>query len=409
MEILSNRNIVILSLKPWDSEIGSSSKQYAKLFAKEHKVLFINRFIDRMSLIKYRNDPKIKTRNKSRKFGIGRLEEAESNLWVLNPTRVLESINKIGIPFLYDRLNKINGRRIAAEIREVCKEIGFESFVLFIENDFIRGQYLPDLLTESQLNIYYIRDYLPSQSYFKPHGKRIEPLLMRNADIVFSNSPQLRDYALQHNPKSFFLGQGCDFSIFKEEAFPRPKALENIYTPIVGYAGTITNTRLDEALILYAAQQFPQWTFVLVGRALPDFFNSPLHAQPNVVFTGRVKLEEVAMYVSHFDVCINPQVRNSMTDGNYPLKIDEYLAYGKPVVALKTAAMQEIFSDYVHLADDAASFAKLIEAAYLEKDNVALQEARRKFARGHTWQACFENMERFLRESDTIAAKLKAV
>lgn len=43
--------------------------------------------------------------------------------------------------------------------------------------------------------------------------------------------------------------------------------------------------------------------------------------------------------MSHFDVCMNPQLVNEITIGNYPRKVDEYLALGKPVIATKTLTM----------------------------------------------------------------------
>ncbi len=52
------------------------------------------------------------------------------------------------------------------------------------------------------------------------------------------------------------------------------------------------------------------------------------------------KPEQTAAYIHHFTICINPQLVNPLTIGNYPRKIDEYLASGKPVVATATQAME---------------------------------------------------------------------
>ena len=61
---------------------------------------------------------------------------------------------------------------------------------------------------------------------------------------------------------------------------------------------------------------------------------------PNVLFVGLKPISELKDYVACFDVCINPQWVNELTIGNYPIKIDEYLLMGKPVVATKTKAME---------------------------------------------------------------------
>ncbi len=56
----------------------------------------------------------------------------------------------------------------------------------------------------------------------------------------------------------------------------------------------------------------------------------------NVYFLGVKKPAETVAYIHHFKICINPQLVNPLTIGNYPRKIDEYLASGKPVVATAT-------------------------------------------------------------------------
>jgi glycosyltransferase involved in cell wall biosynthesis len=89
-------------------------------------------------------------------------------------------------------------------------------------------------------------------------------------------------------------------------------------------------------------------------------------------------------YVEAFDVCINPQLSNRITKGNYPLKIDEYLAMGKPVVATRTKAMK-LFENYIYLADRPEDFTFLIEKA-LAEDNPEKQNQRIAFANSHTWE-----------------------
>ncbi len=75
----------------------------------------------------------------------------------------------------------------------------------------------------------------------------------------------------------------------------------------------------------------------------------------NVYFLGSKKPEEIAAYIHHFTVCINPQIVNPLTIGNYPRKIDEYLASGKPVVATATEAM-EMFREYAELCNSKEEF-----------------------------------------------------
>jgi uncharacterized protein with ATP-grasp and redox domains len=57
-----------------------------------------------------------------------------------------------------------------------------------------RGEYLKELL-QPELYIYYIRDNLITQNYFKKMVLEQKKHTIKSADLVVSNSPYLRDYA----------------------------------------------------------------------------------------------------------------------------------------------------------------------------------------------------------------------
>ena len=87
------------------------------------------------------------------------------------------------------------------------------------------------------------------------------------------------------------------------------------------------------------------------------------------------KPEQTAAYIHHFDVCINPQQVNPLTIGNYPRKIDEYLASGKPVVATATQAM-EMFREYVSLCQTKEEYVVSIRKLLDEKVWTTRESAR---------------------------------
>ena len=84
-------------------------------------------------------------------------------------------------------------------------------------------------------------------------------------------------------------------------------------------------------------------------------------------------------------MCINPQLVNEYTDGNYPRKIDEYLIMGKPVVARATEFMN-MFVSYVHLYHGPDDFNQTIQLALLEKADYTKAEERHQFALSHSWK-----------------------
>ena len=121
-----------------------------------------------------------------------------------------------------------------------------------------------------------------------------------------------------------------------------------------------------------------------IGPEDEDFKESKLHSLQNVFFLGAKIPKTLPAYIAAFDVCINPQLISEVTIGNYPRKVDEYLAMGKPVVATKTPAM-EIFKQHTYLAESYNDYCTLIQTA-LSEDNLTLQQQRKDFASQHTWE-----------------------
>jgi teichuronic acid biosynthesis glycosyltransferase TuaH len=135
------------------------------------------------------------------------------------------------------------------------------------------------------------------------------------------------------------------------------------------------------------ATSLPEMSFVLVGPADGHFEKSKLREKKNVYFLGFRKPEQTAAYISHFTICINPQLVNPLTNGNYPRKIDEYLAAGKPVIATTTHAM-EMFRAYAMLCNSKEEYVenirKVISEPYWTSDD--LKNKRREFALKHDWE-----------------------
>ena len=170
----------------------------------------------------------------------------------------------------------------------------------------------------------------------------------------------------------------------------RPTDIPLFKKPVIGYIGALLALRLDIRLLEQLARKHPEWQFVFVGPEDQEFKNSTLHELENVLFTGPKKPIELPSYLSCFDVAINPQELNEMTIGNYPRKIDEYLAMGKPVVATKTRAMV-VFEEFVYLAESTEEYSSYIQKA-LDEDTENLRIKRSEFAKSHTWEASVQNI-----------------
>jgi teichuronic acid biosynthesis glycosyltransferase TuaH len=394
--VTHNQDIIMFGLQPWDTPIGSNFKNMAVEMAKHNRILYVNRPLDRITAWKNPKASIIRTRKESIQKGIGVLEQVKNNLWVQNPATMLESINWMPPGFFYNYLNKRNNKKLADQIKWASGQLNFKSPTLIIDNDFFNALYLKEYLKVDCM-VYYIRDYLLSQPYFLKHGIASEPAIMAKADIVAANSIYLTSYAKKYNQNAFYIGQGCDVDDFLNAPANFPQDISAIKKPVIGYCGALISSRLDIDLLISIAEQKTGWNIVLIGPEDIDFKKSKLHTLKNVYFLGGKPATELPAYIHYFDICINPQLVNQMTIGNYPRKVDEYLAAGKPVVATVTETMQE-FSGCTYLCKDAREYINAIETILKDPIDENLINERIRVAKSHTWEAAVSKLYNSINE-----------
>lgn len=381
---MKGKDFIITGLQSWDIPIGSNAIDIAKQIAIDNRVLYVNSPLDMMTM--YRNKPTAETRRrlevlKKRKKPIRKIS---TNLWVLDFPFYVWSINGLPDGLFFDFFNKVNNKKIFKYTKKVADKLGFTNPIHFIDNDIYRSFYAKQIL-HPELSVYYRRDNVQPYAYWKKHAVRLEPKLINKSDLVVCNSPQLADYARNFNTKSYDVGQGVDLSAYDPEMdFKTPAVLEMIPQPRIGYIGDINSMRLDADLIYELAKSKPGYSFVMIGNEDKVFAAHALHDLKNVHFTGSIAKQQVPEYMNALDVCLNPQLINEITIGNYPRKVDEYLALGKPVIATTTNTM-ELFKDHVYLCADVADYKVAVEKA-LQENSEEKKNKRIAFARSHSWQ-----------------------
>jgi glycosyltransferase involved in cell wall biosynthesis len=391
--LIKNRDIVLFSFQPWDAELGSNFKDMAFELAKFNRVLYVNRALDRASLWKQKNSLQVQTRLASIKKGIGEVVQVQPRLWVQNPRTIVESINWIPIGFIHDLLNKRNNKRLASEINKVTRMLGFSNVILINDNDFIRGRYLKEFVHCTDY-IFYKRDYMLGVGYFQRHGPRLESALLKEVNMVATNSSYLARQAKEFNKNSFDIGQGCNPEHYTAPQAFIPADIKHLKKPIIGYTGYISAWRIDINILVYIAEQLPHCNVVLVGPVDELFRRDEVSHISNLHFLGGKEPAVLPGYIDYFDVCINPQVLNEITMGNYPRKIDEYLAMGKPVVATRTEAMK-LFEPYSLLCTGKEEFLHAIKLV-LDNPNYYNSEKEKNrrvaFALTHTWENSIQRL-----------------
>ncbi len=211
-----------------------------------------------------------------------------------------------------------------------------------------------------------------------------ERALIRAAGRVFVHSPGLMERKGHLNPATRLTPNGVDFDAFSRD-WPEPGALAAIPRPRLGYTGALKK-HLDFELLHEVATANPGWSLVLVGAAEPHpEIEAPLarlRALPNVHLLPPVASGAVPALVAHFDACMLPYRRMPYTDQIYPLKLHEYLAAGKPVLATSIRTVRE-FAPVVTVADTAAAWSAALRAPGTD---VAAVRHRQDVARQYDWR-----------------------
>lgn len=239
-----------------------------------------------------------------------------------------------------------------------------------------------------RLTVYYCIDDYASYPGMDPQAiQALDDQLTRAADVVFVAPAALVESKRAMNPNVHVSPHGVDFDLFAGASDPATEPAEEargLRRPVIGYFGTIGEW-MDFDLVKYLARSRPEWTFLLVGFTAADV--SPLRECPNIVLPGPQPYEELPRWASMFDVAIYPPRVNRQVRHSNPLKLREYLATGKPVVAVTTPETS-LFAKVVALADTREAFLSAIDRA-LKEDTAADVLRRLDSVRGSSWDARF--------------------
>ena len=179
------------------------------------------------------------------------------------------------------------------------------------------------------------------------------------ADVVFAASEGLADHLSPCSDNIALLPNGVSYPMFSRTSTECPPPLADLTGPVLGYVGTIWEDT-DLTPVIQAARALPRCTFVFVGRR--DRYNPQLRtleALPNVRLLSRQLPVDIPDYLARFDVCLHLLRRSDYGADVVPCRIYEYLASGKPIVAMFFPDHVEHFPDVIYAAHSPGEFVRL--------------------------------------------------
>jgi len=274
-------------------------------------------------------------------------------------------------------------RKRLERARNVLVHNGCQKIVLYIW----RPEFCMSLdAIRFDLSCYHVVDEYSYCEVESPNSRE-ELELLKRADQVIVHTQALLEKKGQFCRSIAVVPNGVSFAEFSTPV-PEPADFARIPHPRIGYAGYLKKT-LDWNLLLDLSARHAEYSFVFVGaqiheKQLANIFQE-LASRPNVHFIGPVTASQMPHYAQHFDVCIMPYALNVYTNYIYPLKLHEYLASGRPVIASPTRLLKE-FDGVIQLCGTSEQWSAALSTALQPKANSAeARKARQEIAQKHDW------------------------
>jgi teichuronic acid biosynthesis glycosyltransferase TuaH len=249
-------------------------------------------------------------------------------------------------------------------------------------------------LPESAREIPLVYDCMDDATGFYPNTEDREYIenqelkLVQRASLVFCSSQYLARQ-LEHKTGRMptVLRNGLPERWLKQSM---PEAREVAQECHVAYFGTIADW-FDWQAVQMAMEQIPNLFIHLYGPS-----EGKIKSFPRLQYHGVVAHSELQKIASKFDGFIMPFQVTNLIEGVDPVKLYEYLSFGKEVIAVHYDEIER-FSSFAHLYKDQSDFVfilKNLSENKLEKRN-ALGESK-DFLMQNTWTNRVEEINQSL-------------
>lgn len=395
--MIQGKNIICVGFPSWEGDYMKAIVQILSVLAQKNNVLYIDyqhTYKDlAMSLIGKSKAPFMRmTGITDRVRTLQTDANAEVKVLTLPP---VFPINWLPANRVYRGLLKWNSRKISKCVQKVAERLEMHNPLVINAFNPTYGLPLINKL-EERLLLYYCYDEISHAHWCKKHGPRMEALFASKADAIITTSEPLQHSKRTYNEKCYLVKNGVNIALFEQALAKKIKYQISDKAKIVGYLGTVDD-RLDYELLEICIQKSPDVQFYFVGRVTYAPGKARLNGYENTHFFGAMSPEQLPDYVAQFDVGIIPFVSNGFTENIYPLKINEYLAAGLPVVTTNFGQLND-FAEVVNIATQPQDFlnALLLELNYPQEEE-AIQQ-RRTFAQANSWEGRAKELSQIIEE-----------
>jgi teichuronic acid biosynthesis glycosyltransferase TuaH len=273
-------------------------------------------------------------------------------------------------------------------VKKIALKLNFGDFVLW--------SYFPPVMEYTRsmgqkITVFdAVDNWIEHSSYasMKDRMRRNYKIVTQTADVIFTVASELQK-VFDNQPNVYWIPNGVDLTHYQTKHILINRDIADIPRPIIGYIGVIQE-RVDLDLIKYLAKKNPTKSFVLVGPVWRDTDKQELRDIPNIYMLGYKSYKEAPSYIQQFDIALIPHRKSEFVTSTNPMKMYEYLACGKPVIATKHAGA-DMLKKFVYIAKDNADFDQKIDRA-LEEDSEEKRKKRKEVVADFSWDRTVKQM-----------------
>lgn len=351
------RDIILFSTADWYSKYWTNKQHVAlRLAARGNRVLYVETVGLRSPGLNVPDAKRIAARLKR---GLSPITAISENLWRLSPLTVPFGRRSI----IVERFNQL---QLTMRIKKWMSTNGIVAPLVWTYHPFMleaAGSIKPSRV------IYHCADDLAAMpGVDRQSFEQAERRLLLRADVTFTTSYCLQERcAAVAGSRSHYLGNVADIAHFAAARLPQalPAEFDKIPGPRLGYAGALSDFKVDFDLLTAIAERRPDWQLVLIGderHGQADPRLARLARRSNVHLLGWRPYQDLPRYMAALDVALLPQLLNDYTRAMFPMKFFEYLAAGLPIVSTPLDAIRDYRSLY-GVGADVTSFLDAIGAA----------------------------------------------
>ena len=263
--------------------------------------------------------------------------------------------------------------------------------------------------------IYYLIDVLHTLVPFKPFqpiAAVIEKKILRNTDAAIAHNSRFKDYLVMqgaNSSRTYLVTAGIDFGRFKENVdgseVRRQYDIQQDDSVLFFMGGLDPLTGLKEATLEFAkfAGDHSKLKFLIVGDGELYSKLALIRQQNNManhlILTGRQPYERIPEFLAAADVCLLPFRLNDITREVVPIKMYEYMASSKPIVANNLPGVRQEMGDdngIIYVDSPAEVVRKAIELLDNGTNLTEYGSKNRNFIKKYTWANITDEFEGIL-------------